>query len=174
MDSDSREGKKTTDRYKQSPDIIIHSSSLQFSSAASITMSSSIKDEIDAAFAAGAMPPEWRPRLLASPRLGERDVDRIAASIAEIHWNLQLDGSTQLSVACVAFWFVVGVLVLCVAGLFFLENDYMSGPFAVVGAVPCVVITPIVTVAYERRRRRAKMLMVRTRTVLEHILLPPI
>uniref|UniRef100_A0A0E0M3V1 Transmembrane protein n=1 Tax=Oryza punctata TaxID=4537 RepID=A0A0E0M3V1_ORYPU len=136
--------------------------------------SSNVNDEIDAAFAAGAMPPEWRPRLLASQRLDEADVDTIAADIAEIHSILQFVGSTKQSIAPVVFWFLFGVLFLCVAGLFFRANDYKRGALSVGAAVPGVVFNPIVAVLYECQRRRVKMLMAQTRTVLENCLLPPV
>ncbi|BAT09131.1 Os09g0534300 [Oryza sativa Japonica Group] len=135
---------------------------------------SNIKDEIDAAFAAGAMPPEWRPRLLASQRLGEGDVDRIAAAIAEVHATYQYVGSTKGNIGYVAFLFVLGVLFLCVAGLFFRENNYLNGALAVLVAVAFIVIIPMIILLYEFHRWRANMLMAQTRTVLERFLLPPV
>ncbi|KAF0910663.1 hypothetical protein E2562_004657 [Oryza meyeriana var. granulata] len=42
------------------------------------------EDGIEAAFMAGAMPPEWRPRLRASG-LDDGDVNTIAEAIAKTH-----------------------------------------------------------------------------------------
>ncbi|EEC85006.1 hypothetical protein OsI_32295 [Oryza sativa Indica Group] len=79
----------------------------------STTSSSNVVDgEIEAAFAAGAMPPEWRRLLLASG-LNGNDVNVIAASIANTHLIiLRTTWSSTQKMAFIALG-VMGVLFLC-------------------------------------------------------------
>uniref|UniRef100_A0A0E0M3Q9 Uncharacterized protein n=1 Tax=Oryza punctata TaxID=4537 RepID=A0A0E0M3Q9_ORYPU len=114
-------------------------------------MSRNIKDEIEAAFAAGAMLPDWRRRLLASG-MDEGGVDKVAADIAETHPTLEFVWSKE----AMAFDFVLGGLLLClgVAGLLSGEH-HDDGQNTVAGGLLVLVMTAVVAVVceYERRRR---------------------
>uniref|UniRef100_A0A0E0EU41 Uncharacterized protein n=1 Tax=Oryza meridionalis TaxID=40149 RepID=A0A0E0EU41_9ORYZ len=126
------------------------------------------EDEIEAAFAAGAMPPEWRRRLVAC---------KIAADIAagttrpgsEFVWS-------KGAMAFAAFDVVVGALLLClgVAGILAGEHHHGDGKNAVVGGLLVLAMTAVVAMVCEYERRRGKMRRLQARIVLERSLLPPV
>uniref|UniRef100_A0A0E0QU69 Uncharacterized protein n=1 Tax=Oryza rufipogon TaxID=4529 RepID=A0A0E0QU69_ORYRU len=137
-------------------------------------------DEIEAAFAAGAMPPEWRRRLVASGQLDERGVDKIAADIAAAGTTSRPSSGFAWSkgaMAFAAFDVVVGALLLClgVAGILSAgEHHHGDGKNAVVGGLLVLAMTAVVARVCEYERRRGKMRRLQARIVLERSLLPPV
>uniref|UniRef100_A0A0D9XGE4 Uncharacterized protein n=1 Tax=Leersia perrieri TaxID=77586 RepID=A0A0D9XGE4_9ORYZ len=148
-----------------------------------VQISSSMDDgddeEIEAAFVAGAMPPEWQPRLMASG-LKENDVKLIAAAIAQTHTatasqRRRLNWSRALGF--LAGLFIVFVTLTRGGGVFFLGEIEANGRLIValfVGGLIGVVMVPIMVMVDECEHRRAVTIRRNVRIVLKHFLLSPV
>lgn len=139
----------------------------------STTSSSNVVDgEIEAAFAAGEMPPEWRRRLMASG-LNGNDVDVIAASIANTHLIiLRTTCSSTENMAFIALGVMGGLFLCLVAVVVFRETTGLMVTLLAVGVF--YVAMALVAVSDECKRRRATAIREVARTVLRHYLLSPV
>uniref|UniRef100_A0A0D9XGE6 Uncharacterized protein n=1 Tax=Leersia perrieri TaxID=77586 RepID=A0A0D9XGE6_9ORYZ len=134
-----------------------------------------IDDEIEAAFVAGEMPPEWKPRLLTSG-LTEDNISAIAMKIAKI--NSPASPTVVISLAAMAFFFLAGVSAAVVAIVFLLDehgqqNGWMWALF-IVGTIVAMFTAIIVPRFGARSHEEATKIRDSTRCVLKRNLLPPV
>uniref|UniRef100_A0A0E0M484 Uncharacterized protein n=1 Tax=Oryza punctata TaxID=4537 RepID=A0A0E0M484_ORYPU len=132
---------------------------------------SNIDAEINAAFAAGAMPPEWRPRLLASG-MNDNDVRVTAAAIADTHRILQDTWWSNQNVVFEAVG-VLGSLFIFAFAIVFHKTKGLMLTFFIWGLLP-LAATFLLAVLDGCERRRARLIRDVVRKVLENFLLPPV
>uniref|UniRef100_A0A0E0LZN9 Uncharacterized protein n=1 Tax=Oryza punctata TaxID=4537 RepID=A0A0E0LZN9_ORYPU len=130
-----------------------------------------IDAEIDAAFAAGAMPPEWRPRLLASG-MNNNDVNVTATAIADTHRILQDTWWSNENVVFEAAG-VLGTLFIFASAIIFRKTTGLTLTLFIWGLLPLAAAFLLV-VLDGCERGRARLIRDVARKVLENFPLPPV
>uniref|UniRef100_A0A0D9XGE5 Uncharacterized protein n=1 Tax=Leersia perrieri TaxID=77586 RepID=A0A0D9XGE5_9ORYZ len=141
------------------------------------SISRHIDDEIEAAFAAGKMPPDWKPRLLASG-LSKGNVSAIVTKIDKVHEILHRPRhKVAISVAAMVFFFLAGASA-GVVGLVFLliGSEHNKEWMGLLLFVALLLAACTALIAYYAARDLKDAIKIRdsTRRVLKRNLLPPV